>query len=457
MYMSVRHPNIIQVWAGASYGNIHATVFHGDLVPPEVFLARHSPIMTVYLYVCYSEEWRQVNDYFKSLWQKDLYSSQCMMWIRSSTGRLSMDLIPPDTEFFLRTTAVVDGPASSVTDNSFRQAATTSAPPDTEVLAIESLALRQYHHICAVYLSQYRNGSIFTSTTVDIGAIISLPSENRAEEPVEITSLAKLSALYYDNWRISGHASDPSGNGWRRYRADGVFNTGIMLWASSYDHEVWLSQANHVFGRLQITSNLEDYVRIEDVSFTLTIGDARGVPPTGFLFLCPPKDFQTGPTSFRWPNRPAYWSLDSEGIKALSTEEATWLGFPPFRLRTEIRGRSWDDSVYAGLRKFHQAKGFDPDSQDVPRNLGHPLYELSRDVNSPFAHAEEITADHTLNSNGGPDGGHSLNGQIAPTEAPGVPAFGELQIVSQSSRFIMWIQLMLILFLLLSSLCEQVF
>ncbi|KAJ7036938.1 hypothetical protein C8F04DRAFT_457417 [Mycena alexandri] len=29
MYMSVRHPNIIQICAGASYGNIHATVFHG--------------------------------------------------------------------------------------------------------------------------------------------------------------------------------------------------------------------------------------------------------------------------------------------------------------------------------------------------------------------------------------------------------------------------------------------
>ncbi|KAJ7755118.1 hypothetical protein B0H16DRAFT_730255 [Mycena metata] len=230
-----------------------------------------------------------------------------------------------------------------------------------------------------------------------------------------------------------------------------------MLWASSYDHEVWLSQASHVFGRLQITSNLEDYVRIEDVSFTLAIGDARGVPPTGFLFLCPPKDFQTGPTSFRWPNRPAYWSLDSEGIKALSTEEATRLGFPPFQLTTEIRGRSWDDSVYAGLCKFHQAKGFDPDSQDVARNLGHPLYELSHDVNPPFAHAEEIAADHALNSDGGPDGGHSLNGQIAPTEAPGIPAFGELPIVSRSSRFMMWIQLMLILFLSLSSLYEQVF
>ncbi|KAJ7775408.1 hypothetical protein B0H16DRAFT_1249647, partial [Mycena metata] len=82
--------------------------------------------------------------------------------------------------------------------------------------------------------------------------------------------------------------------------------------------------------------------------------------PAGFLFLCPKEDFRTGRTSFRWPNRAAYWSLDSEGLEGLSMEEAEQLGFPPFQLITEVVGKSWDASVYAGLRKFHRAKGFDP-------------------------------------------------------------------------------------------------
>ncbi|KAJ7735462.1 hypothetical protein B0H16DRAFT_128926 [Mycena metata] len=101
-------------------------------------------------------------------------------------------------------------------------------------------------------------------------------------------------------------------------------------------------------------------------------------------------DFQIGPCSFRWPNRPAYWSLDPEGIEALSTEEAERLGFPSFQLSTNIRGEYWDASVYAGLRQFHQAKGFDPDSQDVARHLGHPLYELCGDMNSPFTHVDNF-------------------------------------------------------------------
>ncbi|KAJ7035754.1 hypothetical protein C8F04DRAFT_921818, partial [Mycena alexandri] len=128
--------------------------------------------------------------------------------------------------------------------------------------------------------------------------------------------------------------------------------------------KTWLSQANYIFTRLRITSDLEDYKLLQHVYFTLKIGNAGWEPPAGFLFLCPMKDFRTGRTSFRWPNRPVYWSLNPEGLEALSTEEAEQLGFPPFQFTTEVFGKFWDANVYAGLRKFHQAKGFDPDSQD---------------------------------------------------------------------------------------------
>ncbi|KAJ7107486.1 hypothetical protein C8R44DRAFT_597450, partial [Mycena epipterygia] len=68
----------------------------------------------------------------------------------------------------------------------------------------------------------------------------------------------------------------------------------------------------------------------------------------------------------------AYWSLDPSGAQSLTPEEADRLGFPSIKASTEVRTRSWDASVYAGLRKFHEAKGFDPDSQDVARHLGEP-------------------------------------------------------------------------------------
>ncbi|KAJ6592724.1 hypothetical protein B0H19DRAFT_907060, partial [Mycena capillaripes] len=73
---------------------------------------------------------------------------------------------------------------------------------------------------------------------------------------------------------------------------------------------------------------------------------------------------------------PAYWSLDPTGAERLSEEDATRLGFPSIQLSWEVWGKSWDASVYAGLRQFHQAQGFDPDRQDVARHLGEPLYQL---------------------------------------------------------------------------------
>jgi hypothetical protein len=70
-------------------------------------------------------------------------------------------------------------------------------------------------------------------------------------------------------------------------------------------------------------------------------------------------------------------------------EDATALGFPSISLSTKIEeGWSWDASVYAGLCQFHRAKGFDPDSQDVARYFGHPIYQLSREIDALFTHGK---------------------------------------------------------------------
>ena len=85
---------------------------------------------------------------------------------------------------------------------------------------------------------------------------------------------------------------------------------------------------------------------------------------------------------------PAYWYTDPSGTKRLSAEEATDLRFPTIEFTMNVYGHSWDESVYAGLRTFHRAKGFDPDSQDVARHLGYPLYQFSSDVEPLFAHGK---------------------------------------------------------------------
>lgn len=106
-------------------------------------------------------------------------------------------------------------------------------------------------------------------------------------------------------------------------------------------------------------------------------------PPTGFLFLCPGEDFEISPSSFRWPECPVYWSRHPSGADTLTGEEA---GFPPIELTSSIHGHYWDTSVYARLRQFYPAKGFDPDGLDVARYLGHPVFRLSCGMNAAFDH-----------------------------------------------------------------------
>ncbi|KAF8145886.1 hypothetical protein K438DRAFT_1608878, partial [Mycena galopus ATCC 62051] len=83
-----------------------------------------------------------------------------------------------------------------------------------------------------------------------------------------------------------------------------------------------------------------------------------------------------------------YWSLDPTGVQRLNTDEAKRLGFPLLTFKREISGFSWDRDVYAGLRQYHEAKGFDPNTQELARHLGFPLYQLSSRVDPPFSNGE---------------------------------------------------------------------
>ncbi|KAJ6602064.1 hypothetical protein DFH09DRAFT_879640, partial [Mycena vulgaris] len=102
--------------------------------------------------------------------------------------------------------------------------------------------------------------------------------------------------------------------------------------------------------------------------------------PSGYLFICPVAHLRSDPDRFQIPECAAYWSLDPSGLDRMSPEEGQQAGFPAVELKMLALGRRWEDSVYAGLHQFHAGKGFDPDSQEVARHLGYPLFELSSEL-----------------------------------------------------------------------------
>jgi hypothetical protein len=107
------------------------------------------------------------------------------------------------------------------------------------------------------------------------------------------------------------------------------------------------------------------------------LGPIENLPP-GYLFLCPLAEFEThDPAWFVIPDCSAYWSVDSSGVEQLCTEDARTLGFPDINSWIEVQGVFWYSSVYTGIHQFHEAKGFDPDSQDMAMHLGYPLFQIA--------------------------------------------------------------------------------
>ncbi|KAJ6580622.1 hypothetical protein B0H19DRAFT_1369173 [Mycena capillaripes] len=340
-YMAIRHPNILQIFAAASSRNIYATVYHGDLIPLRQFLDlyRHSPILTVYIYAHSHTELIATQDYFHSAFRHFLPNGQCTLWIRRSTGRLCVDLIP-DNDHLLRNFGMsMSSPQAIIALDASNQ---------EETMAIDCLTLEEYHIICWAQLPQLREldcGVPFPPVT--LGAIIFCSAENRFEDSLEIALLPDAEFSIRKPWesRATGEMME---DGWIRYNSDGVLDT-TFLFDIFIDGAPWMSQANHIFNRLQIMSNFENYFFAHYIRFSLVIRATTPNTPKGFLFLCPETHFRAGPSSFTWPDCPAYWSLHSSGAERLSMNEAICLGFPSVELTTVIKGGSWDASVYAGL------------------------------------------------------------------------------------------------------------
>ncbi|KAJ6469706.1 hypothetical protein DFH09DRAFT_487521 [Mycena vulgaris] len=64
----------------------------------------------------------------------------------------------------------------------------------------------------------------------------------------------------------------------------------------------------------------------------------------------------------------------------------------------ELKGMYLMGSVYSGLRQLYQGKGFDAYSQDVARELGYPLYQMSEQFASRVEEQDESCGDDNSES-----------------------------------------------------------
>ncbi|KAJ6549629.1 hypothetical protein B0H10DRAFT_2128274 [Mycena sp. CBHHK59/15] len=299
--------------------------------------------------------------------------------IRRSTGQLCLDLsLSNPKQYFRRVynwqpihTSMIPMPQLG---------------PVPESIILSSFTLEEFHDSNGF-------GNIYTS--VQLNSIVSWRDSKETMCHME----SKIEYTDY-GWTSNFGGSDVpqplvTESGWSRIESwslDGSLSR--IIYATPFNPSIWLAQANHIFSTLQITSTQGNYWGIvEGIQYSIHFPGTLDGIPWGYLFLCPLEDLQTADgTQFRHPDLPAYWSLDPSGIEELSTEEAENLGFPPLELTMEVHGN-------LPLRQFHEAKGFDPESQDVARHLGYPLYQISPEWETRFAYVEEIAESELPESN----------------------------------------------------------
>ncbi|KAF7374283.1 MFS general substrate transporter [Mycena sanguinolenta] len=377
-YSGVRHPKFLQVYGVTGSSSLYATVFHDDLVSlQEIYwLCRRSSLATAYLDAYFGLELCDAEAYIHSISGTFLHHGSYTLWMRRSSGRLCVDLSPNTFERPLLP-AVLPGEVPHIP--------IPPLPRDQDAAIIEGLTLRQHLEIIdhCHRISLWSSDFLLVVSQVKLGALLYISSD--FEHPVKIAS--PPACQFEDSgWKLRFRGSfSPAKpmcmkNGWTRFNYSSVKTTGMATREIQSPHVAidWLSQANYILSGLGIISDFEHYRIVHGIDYWLSFTATSKVSPKGgYLFLCPLAHLGSPDGSFRPPSVAAYWSLDPSGIQRLTPQKAEMLGFPHVEFKMKVWTRTWDESVYAGLRQFHGGKRFDPDSQDVARLIGLPLYESS--------------------------------------------------------------------------------
>ncbi|KAF7373703.1 hypothetical protein MSAN_00581300 [Mycena sanguinolenta] len=383
-YKTIRHPNIMQLYGLARNPSVHAIVFHDELIPYCQFLRRiqHSSILSTYFIGYCAAEFDEAISYLSFVFQKPLIDYDNLpVWIQPTTGEVCLDLVQGSEMVFKHPWWKIDV---------LRLENVSLKEPDAEAMVISSLGEDKYHELCSMpSIAEYRTFTVSTQLCIQPKPeIFRLDSEQQAL--FRMPAALDLEPVQWQDYGV--RESEILSNSWTRYHSSQTSDLRsellILSWGES--SKFWMAQANHIFALFETIphSHLKKYVILDMVSFILRClpNPFNAQKEEGYLFVCPPEDFRSGENSFQWPRCPAYWSLDPCGADRLSPEDAKLFGFDIIHIETVVHGGSWDNGVYEGLRRFHQAKGFDPRSQDIARHLKYPLFELSSEEIVPLAY-----------------------------------------------------------------------
>ncbi|KAK7046209.1 hypothetical protein R3P38DRAFT_3420761 [Favolaschia claudopus] len=333
---------------------------------------------------------QSVYSYLRSNFGRE--TARCTLLINRSTGRLCIDLEGGDDSAIYCYTWIMRVPYWNLAEP--LSPMEMASPTNLSYIA-ETLTLNQYHEITCAWFhstSVYRLNS-FTGT-LHLGGLY-YTTDDSSLQLVALRQLQSDDEMFSRLYSLSCEpylGCDYGTCGWRRISYSEVTQGDGFCFRYSFSNSrnpsnstsmAWMRQANHIFHRLDVLpSDGDRYFVVEHFHVTTKLRWRRkrcNIPPEGYLFMCPPQYFLAGPATVKIPERPWYWSLDPNGAEKLNEEKATELGFPIIQPDITIRVKRWREFAYNGLSQFHEAKGFDPYSQEVAVKLNEPLFELFSD------------------------------------------------------------------------------
>jgi len=148
----------------------------------------------------------------------------------------------------------------------------------------------------------------------------------------------------------------------------------------------WLSQANMYIRetkpryRYGVVDALGCAVMVDTESHDLL--RPEGTTRQAHIFVCPVSIRHEGPRiGLEFPDADQmYWSLDPCGNTRMTQDECDAIGLPRLRFLFLPIARFWHEYHYNAIREFYEAKGFDPNSDDVTRLLDLPLAQVEPNI-----------------------------------------------------------------------------
>ncbi|KAJ7642180.1 hypothetical protein FB45DRAFT_1022883 [Roridomyces roridus] len=378
LYSNIRHPNLFHLYGITSGSGIHALIFYDDLAPWREFYQQYdsSHFSEVFFYTSMKTQIQVATQHVQHISGRQLGQADYTVWIRPSKGVLHIELTPPESQATVFTSSDQQCTPLLIPSSSLLN------PPHPSRL-MSSISLESYQDIWYSNLCDYRWLTAPTGMQIQLGSIFYVPNlaeGGKLDEAHQVAGIQAVDAAasfwctedahVYDVW----HPILPSEegtfvfpeSGWIRVDSACVRDTYCLH--ANVDPAIpkaWMTQASHIFASLGIQKNRHNYVFFDCLRLMMHFSGSPDNLPPGYLFLFPQQVDRC----------PAYWSIDPFGVERLTPEEAVGMGFPEFQLDMKILVLFWLDELYAAMREVHAAKGYDPDTLDVAKDLGYPLYK----------------------------------------------------------------------------------